>query len=79
MADLYFVSQGIRSMCVPCCLGHVCRKFLCYFQHHPVVLAGKMPTVVSPELYRSRFLEAMDRYFLLVPDRWAGLGNGVDS
>ena len=38
-----------------------------------------MPTVVSPELYRSRFLEAMDRYFLLVPDRWAGLGNGVDS
>jgi len=28
------------------------------------------PTVVSPALYRSRFLEAMDRYFLLVPDKW---------
>ena len=38
-----------------------------------------MPTVVSPELYRSRFLEAMDRYFLLVPDRWMGLGHSVDS
>ncbi|XP_072181167.1 1-phosphatidylinositol 3-phosphate 5-kinase-like [Diadema setosum] len=36
--------------------------------------SGKMPTVVSPELYRSRFLEAMDKYFLLVPDRWTGLG-----
>ena len=39
---------------------------------------GKMPTVVSPELYRSRFLEAMDRYFLHVPDRWTGLGSNVD-
>lgn len=39
---------------------------------------GKLPTVVSPELYRTRFCEAMDRYFLLVPDRWSGLGQGVD-
>uniref|UniRef100_A0A7N6BBM4 1-phosphatidylinositol 3-phosphate 5-kinase n=1 Tax=Anabas testudineus TaxID=64144 RepID=A0A7N6BBM4_ANATE len=35
---------------------------------------GKMPTVVSPELYRARFCEAMDKYFLMVPDHWAGLG-----
>ncbi|XP_059146645.1 1-phosphatidylinositol 3-phosphate 5-kinase-like isoform X3 [Physella acuta] len=35
---------------------------------------GKMPTVVSPQLYRGRFLEAMDRYFLQVPDHWTGLG-----
>ncbi|KAM8789825.1 1-phosphatidylinositol 3-phosphate 5-kinase isoform 3-T3 [Rhynchonycteris naso] len=35
---------------------------------------GKMPTVVSPELYRTRFCEAMDKYFLMVPDRWTGLG-----
>ncbi|XP_041374474.1 1-phosphatidylinositol 3-phosphate 5-kinase-like isoform X2 [Gigantopelta aegis] len=34
---------------------------------------GKMPTVVSPQLYRGRFLEAMDRYFLHVPDEWSGL------
>ncbi|RXM34146.1 1-phosphatidylinositol 3-phosphate 5-kinase [Acipenser ruthenus] len=27
---------------------------------------GKMPTVVSPELYRTRFCEAMDKYFLMV-------------
>ncbi|ESP03190.1 hypothetical protein LOTGIDRAFT_137860 [Lottia gigantea] len=37
---------------------------------------GKMPTVVSPQLYRSRFLEAMERYFLHVPDQWSGLGKG---
>ncbi|XP_071791852.1 1-phosphatidylinositol 3-phosphate 5-kinase-like [Asterias amurensis] len=36
---------------------------------------GKMPTVVSPELYRTRFCEAMDKYFLLVPDRWTNLGS----
>ncbi|XP_048238602.1 1-phosphatidylinositol 3-phosphate 5-kinase-like isoform X1 [Haliotis rufescens] len=36
---------------------------------------GKTPTVVSPQLYRSRFLEAMDRYFLHVPDQWSGLGS----
>ncbi|GAB1606466.1 1-phosphatidylinositol 3-phosphate 5-kinase-like isoform X1 [Argonauta hians] len=40
--------------------------------------ASKMPTVVFPELYKSRFLEAMDRYFPPVPDRWSGLGYGLD-
>ncbi|XP_063879868.1 1-phosphatidylinositol 3-phosphate 5-kinase-like isoform X3 [Scylla paramamosain] len=40
--------------------------------------AGKLPTVVSPEVYRTRFCHAMDRYFLLSPDRWTGLGLGVD-
>uniref|UniRef100_A0A3Q2Z2S7 1-phosphatidylinositol 3-phosphate 5-kinase n=1 Tax=Hippocampus comes TaxID=109280 RepID=A0A3Q2Z2S7_HIPCM len=39
------------------------------------ILGGqKMPTVVSPELYRARFCEAMDKYFLMVPDHWTGLG-----
>lgn len=31
---------------------------------------GKMPTIVSPEVYRSRFLNAIDRYFQQVPDQW---------
>ncbi|KAK2183696.1 hypothetical protein NP493_299g00022 [Ridgeia piscesae] len=39
---------------------------------------GKMPTVVSPELYRKRFLQAMNRYFLLVPDQWTGLDTVVN-
>ncbi|XP_050725052.1 1-phosphatidylinositol 3-phosphate 5-kinase-like isoform X2 [Eriocheir sinensis] len=39
---------------------------------------GKLPTVVSPEIYRTRFCHAMDRYFLLSPDRWMFLGSGVD-
>ncbi|XP_034653485.1 putative 1-phosphatidylinositol 3-phosphate 5-kinase [Drosophila subobscura] len=34
---------------------------------------GKDPTVVSPERYKQRFIDAMDRYFLTVPDRWEGL------
>jgi len=39
---------------------------------------GKMPTVVSPELYRARFIAAMDQYFMPVPDHWTGLGRGLD-
>ncbi|XP_068752478.1 1-phosphatidylinositol 3-phosphate 5-kinase-like isoform X2 [Montipora capricornis] len=39
---------------------------------------GRMPTVVSPELYRTRFTEAMHRYFLMVPDKWTGLGNDLE-
>lgn len=31
---------------------------------------GKMPTIVSPEIYRTRFINAIDRYFLEVPDQW---------
>ncbi|KAJ8019885.1 1-phosphatidylinositol 3-phosphate 5-kinase [Holothuria leucospilota] len=38
---------------------------------------GKTPTILSPELYRNRFCEAMDKYFVLVPDRWTGLGKDI--
>ncbi|CAG8545859.1 16743_t:CDS:2 [Acaulospora morrowiae] len=31
---------------------------------------GKEPTIVSPRQYKNRFREAMDKYFLMVPDRW---------
>jgi 1-phosphatidylinositol-3-phosphate 5-kinase len=31
---------------------------------------GKMPTIVSPEVYRNRFINAIDRYFFEVPDQW---------
>ncbi|XP_055606163.1 putative 1-phosphatidylinositol 3-phosphate 5-kinase isoform X9 [Uranotaenia lowii] len=34
---------------------------------------GKLPTVISPKMYKNRFREAMNRYFLLMPDRWGGL------
>ncbi|KAG6846063.1 hypothetical protein H0H87_006427 [Tephrocybe sp. NHM501043] len=28
------------------------------------------PTIVTPNLYRQRFISAMERYFPLIPDRW---------
>ncbi|XP_032292442.1 putative 1-phosphatidylinositol 3-phosphate 5-kinase isoform X1 [Drosophila virilis] len=34
---------------------------------------GKSPTIVAPQPYKQRFVEAMDRYFYTVPDRWEGL------
>lgn len=36
-----------------------------------------LPTVVYPEMYRKRFIEAMDRYFTPVPDKWTGLGADI--
>ncbi|XP_032663167.1 1-phosphatidylinositol 3-phosphate 5-kinase isoform X1 [Odontomachus brunneus] len=40
---------------------------------------GKLPTIISPEEYRARFIAAMHRYFLPVPDRWSGLGKSVET
>lgn len=37
------------------------------------VVDQRLPTIVSPNVYKNRFIEAMDRYFLAVPDRWQGL------
>ncbi|TPP63206.1 1-phosphatidylinositol 3-phosphate 5-kinase [Fasciola gigantica] len=31
---------------------------------------GPMPTILTPDLYRERFLFQMDSYFPLVPDQW---------
>jgi 1-phosphatidylinositol-3-phosphate 5-kinase len=31
---------------------------------------GKEPTIISPKQYENRFKEAMEKYFLMVPDRW---------
>nr|CAD7195046.1 unnamed protein product [Timema douglasi] len=39
---------------------------------------GKQPTVVSPEIYQARFIAAMHKYFLPVPDHWTGLARGFD-
>ncbi|XP_065919768.1 1-phosphatidylinositol 3-phosphate 5-kinase-like isoform X3 [Dysidea avara] len=36
---------------------------------------GRLPTVVSPDLYRKRFCEAMEKYFYQVPDKWSGMAN----
>ena len=38
-----------------------------------------LPTIVSPELYRTRFCEAMERYFLPVPDEWYGLARYTET
>jgi len=37
------------------------------------IVYSKLPTIVSPSVYKTRFIEAMDRYFPVVPDRWEGL------
>ena len=55
-------------------------NLLC-FDSQSILLSstGKMPTVVSPEVYRNRFSEMMGKYFLPVPDQWSGLGRDIDN
>ncbi|VDP04144.1 unnamed protein product [Soboliphyme baturini] len=36
-----------------------------------VSVSGQPPTVISPELYRQRFVESMDVYFPVSPDQWS--------
>lgn len=35
---------------------------------------GSEPTIVTPRQYKNRFREAMDRYFLMVPDKFFVVG-----
>lgn len=39
---------------------------------------GKLPTIISPEEYKNRFVAAMNLYFLSVPNRWTGLAKGFE-
>ncbi|KAJ2747955.1 Mitochondrial distribution and morphology protein 12 [Coemansia sp. BCRC 34301] len=40
---------------------------------------GKGPTIVSPKQYKKRFREAMERYFLMVPDKFFVLQAAEDE
>ncbi|CAJ0945376.1 unnamed protein product, partial [Mesorhabditis belari] len=39
------------------------------------VPGAHLPTVISPQMYCTRFSEAIDTYFPVVPDQWTGLGS----
>ena len=36
---------------------------------------GKEPTIVTPRQYKNRFREAMEKYFLMIPDKFVIAGN----
>ncbi|VDK65418.1 unnamed protein product [Onchocerca ochengi] len=38
-----------------------------------------LPTVISPEMYCTRFFDAIDTYFPVAPDQWTGLGSVLSS
>ena len=68
--EMYFKSNLIPGKFPLSSCTRLHAKFLFYLHVFP---GKQLPTVLSPELYRSRFLEAMENYFLLVPDRWFAL------
>lgn len=36
----------------------------------PMVVGSEAPTIIQPPLYKARFTNAMDRYFMTVPSKW---------
>lgn len=36
----------------------------------PMVVGSEAPTIIQPPLYKARFTNAMERYFMTVPCKW---------
>lgn len=36
----------------------------------PMVVGSEAPTIIQPPLYKARFITAMERYFMTVPNKW---------
>jgi 1-phosphatidylinositol-3-phosphate 5-kinase len=47
------------------------KKLESWVKESGILGGGREPTIVTPKQYRLRFKEAMERYFLMVPDFWA--------
>lgn len=39
----------------------------------PMVVGSEAPTIIQPPAYKSRFITAMERYFMTVPSKWTAL------
>jgi len=36
----------------------------------PMVVGSEAPTIIQPPLYKARFTNAMEKYFMTVPNKW---------
>ena len=36
----------------------------------PMVVGSEAPTIIQPPLYKARFSNAMERYFMGIPNKW---------
>jgi 1-phosphatidylinositol-3-phosphate 5-kinase len=52
------------------------KKLESWVKETGILGGGREPTIVGPRVYRSRFRDAMERYFLAVPDKWTRVGEG---
>jgi 1-phosphatidylinositol-3-phosphate 5-kinase len=39
----------------------------------PMVVGSEAPTIIQPPLYKARFINAMERYFMTVPSKWTSV------
>ena len=39
----------------------------------PMVVGSEAPTIIQPPLYKARFTNAMERYFMTVPSKWTSI------
>lgn len=39
----------------------------------PMVVGSEAPTIIQPPLYKTRFINAMERYFMTVPSKFTNI------
>lgn len=39
----------------------------------PTLVGSEAPTIIQPPLYKARFTNAMERYFMTVPSKWTSI------
>jgi len=39
----------------------------------PMVVGQEAPTIIQPPLYKARFINAMEKYFMTVPNKWTSI------
>jgi 1-phosphatidylinositol-3-phosphate 5-kinase len=39
----------------------------------PMVVGSEAPTIIQPPLYKARFTNAMERYFMAIPSKWTAI------
>ncbi|KAG5190222.1 hypothetical protein JKP88DRAFT_192304 [Tribonema minus] len=44
-----------------------------------MVVGQAEPTIVQPSMYKTRFQQAMERYFMTVPDKWTNVSGGASG
>lgn len=75
------LADALMVFLQPCLMLRPCVIFIinsCYWLERvgkslPMVVGSEEPTIIQPPLYKARFTNAMERYFMTVPSKWTSI------